>query len=72
MEYIANFRHGENGNGGRLELSATNDDEAIAEVREFVRQGYRNETTAGVDLADGNHYQAWNEHGNVKGRRVNA
>ena len=69
MEYIANFRHGETGNGGQLLLSAKNDEEAIEEIRAFVASGYRNETFAGVDLSNGDHYTARNEHGQVKGRR---
>lgn len=70
MGYTANFRHGDNGAWGTLALDATDDESAIEEVKEFVRQGYRNETTAGVDLQDGRHYQAWNQHGEAKGRRT--
>lgn len=70
MEYIATYSHGENGQGGRLSLNARTDDEACAEVREFVAQGYRDETAASVELADGNLYQAWNAHGVVKARHL--
>lgn len=69
-KYFATFNHGENGRGGSLELHATNDEQAKAEVRQFVGQGYRNETRAGVDLSNGTHYQAWNEHGEVKSRTL--
>lgn len=68
MEYTATYIHGENSAGGKITLDATTDDEAIAEIRDFVSQGYRNETTATVELTQG-YYQAWNEHGCVVGRR---
>lgn len=71
-QYTAIYSHGENSVGGQMTLDATTDDAAIKEVMDFVRQGYRNETTAGIDLADGSHYQAWNEHGQAKGRRLDA
>jgi len=68
--YVATICHGENSTCGLLPLDARTDAQAIAELRDFVGQGYRNETSASVDLADGRHYHAQNKHGRVVGHYV--
>lgn len=55
---------------GTLTLSATNDADAINETRKFVADGYRNETWAAVDLADGRAYTVSNVHGEAVGKYI--
>lgn len=53
---------------GSLTLKATTDAQAIDETRKFVSDGYRNETWAAIDLADGRAYTVRN----VRGKAVGA
>jgi hypothetical protein len=53
---------------GTLTLAATNDADAIRDIRKFVADGYRNETWAAIDLADGRAYTVRNVHGKAVGR----
>jgi hypothetical protein len=52
---------------GTLTLKATTDTEAIKEIREFVAEGYRNETWAAIELADGRFYNVRNVRGEAAG-----
>lgn len=55
---------------GTLTLAATNDDDAIRELCAFVADGYRNETWAALDLANGGGYTARNVRGNAVGQYI--
>ncbi|MGL4639737.1 MAG: hypothetical protein ACRCVX_08465 [Shewanella sp.] len=66
--YEANYVESQNGIGVTLTLGAENDKQAIAEVRQIVASGYRNETTCAVDLSDGTFYTCVNKHGKARGR----
>jgi len=50
-----------------MDLDALSDAQAVQEVREFVRTGYRNGTWANVELSDGRLYGCRNEHGEAVG-----
>lgn len=64
--YVMSYSHSPTGEwGGSLPLNATDDDAAKVEVRAFVAQGYRNGTSASVDLQAGGTYMCWDEHGVV-------
>ena len=65
--YTARYGHEPNATPGDLRLDAKNDDEAIAEVRAFVADGYRNLSWASVPLQDGRQASYRNEHGAAVG-----
>lgn len=64
--YVARYVENHSSRAIDLVLDATDDTAAIAEVREIVRAGYRNEASAAVDLSNGRVYTAVNRHGNVR------
>lgn len=69
MSYQANYGHTMSDcTPGTLTLAATDDNAAIKEIREFVSEGYRNETWATIELADGSSYTARNIRGNAVGQ----
>lgn len=53
---------------GTLTLAATTDDEAVAETRKLVQDGYRDETWATIDLSDGRAYNVRNIRGEAVGK----
>lgn len=53
---------------GTLTLDATNDADAVDEVRKFVKDGYRGETWATLVLTDGRAYSMRNVRGDAVGR----
>jgi len=55
---------------GTLTLAATNDADAIKETQKFVAEGFRNESWAALDLADGRAYTVRNVRGNAVGQYV--
>ena len=55
---------------GTLTLAATTEQGAISETQRFVQDGYRNETWAALDLADGRAYSVCNIRGNAVGQCV--
>jgi len=65
--YLASFAHTDDGPVGHIRLNAASDAQAVEEVREFVRHGYRNGTWASVELSDGRIYGCRNEHGDALG-----
>lgn len=67
--YTARFAHSDADLPGEINLSATTEAEAIAEINEFVASGYRNGTWANVDFTGGRSYCAQNVHGKAVGAR---
>jgi hypothetical protein len=65
--YSARYGHNDSDVPGSLEFSATNDSQAVQELRQFVEDGFRNGTWAQVALSDGRSYGARNEHGQAIG-----
>lgn len=72
MGYTAKYGHSNNDAQGRLNLDATDDASAMAEVDGFVAAGYRNGTWATIELSDGSAYTARNEHGRAVSWRLPA
>lgn len=70
MHYTARYTQSSNSNTVDMELDATNDIEAVAELRKIVEAGYRNETHANVTLSDGRIYGAANKSGEAHGQYV--
>lgn len=70
MNYVARYTQGSNSNTIDMELDATTDAEAVAELRKIVEAGYRNETHANVELSDGRIYGAANKSGEAHGRYI--
>lgn len=70
MAYLARYTSLTNSNTSDLTLDATTDAAAVAEVRQMVEAGYRNETACLVALQDGRTYGASNKHGNAVGGYV--
>ena len=67
MAYTARYAHSNTDTPADMTLDAKNDREAVAKVRQFVADGYRNGTWANVELADGRSYRASNKHGKAVG-----
>ncbi|HOW47355.1 MAG TPA: hypothetical protein PLB26_06845 [Rubrivivax sp.] len=67
MTYIAVYAHADTDMPGSLELDATTDAEAIAEIKQLVESGYRNGTWATVELSDGRTASYCNRHGEAVG-----
>lgn len=67
--YTASITHFD-GTPGLLSLDATSDESAVAEVRQIVRDGYRNGTQVRTTLSDGRSYVCGNEHGEPVGNYV--
>ena len=67
MTYTARYTQGNNSSTVDMELDATNDTQAVAELRKIVESGYRNETHANVTLSDGRIYGATNKSGVAQG-----
>jgi hypothetical protein len=65
--YTIRYCHDDNCTPGTLEIEAASDAAAVEALRKFVRDGFRNQTWAMVDLGDGQIYGAHNSHGEVKG-----
>ena len=63
--YTAIFAHSDGDTPGRMELDATTDDAAKAEVKAFVASGVRNGTWCNVELSDGRTFGARNKHGDA-------
>lgn len=68
--YIARYTQTSTSNTVELTLDATNDAEAVREVRRLVSDGYRDEASCQVDLTDGRTYGASNRHGTAEGGYV--
>lgn len=66
-KYQAAYAHSNNDSAAQMDLDASSDAQAVEEVREFVRAGYRNATWANVELSDGRIYGCRNEHGDAVG-----
>ena len=66
-KYQAAYAHSNESSVGHLDIDASSDAQAVQEVREFVRAGYRNGTWANVELSDGRLYGCRNEHGEAVG-----
>lgn len=64
--YTAAYGHEENCTPGRITITASNRDEAIAQARKFVEDGFRNLTWISLDLGDCG-YAARNVHGRAVG-----
>lgn len=69
--YTAKISHFE-GSPGILELDATTDEQAKAEINKIVSDGYRNGTTVSTTLANGDAYIATNKHGEVVSQTVDS
>jgi hypothetical protein len=67
MQYKARYTAENNANTTTMTLDATSDAQAVAEVREIVEAGRRNECECVVDLSDGRTYGAVNRHGHARG-----
>jgi hypothetical protein len=67
-KYQATCAHSANDVPGTLNLSATNDAEAIAEVLRLVKDGHRDRTWATVELSTGKIYRCANKGGNAVAR----
>lgn len=67
MKYQAKFAHSPDDTTGTMSLDATTDQEAIIEVSDFVRDGFRNASWARVDLSGGRSYLVENQHGEAVG-----
>lgn len=63
ITYIARYAHSDEDTVGNLELNASTDAEAIAELKDFVTSGYRNGTWANVELSTGEAFGCRNRHG---------
>lgn len=70
MTYTARYTEGSTTNTINLRLDAQSDEEAVAEIRKIVEAGFRNETSASVELSDGRIYGATNKHGTASGGYV--
>lgn len=68
--YTAKYGHSDESIPGTIKLSAISDSEAVAEIREFVQNGYLNGTWANIQLSDGRIYCCKNEHGKAVGSYV--
>ena len=66
-KYQAAYAHSNNDSAAQMDLDASSDAQAVEEVREFVRTGYRNGTWCNVELSDGRTYGCHNEHGEAVG-----
>lgn len=66
-KYQAAYAHSNNDSAAQMDLDASSDTQAVSEVRDFVRSGYRNGTWANVELSDGRLYGCRNEHGESVG-----
>lgn len=56
---------------GHLTMDATADSDAVSDLLDFVKGGYRNETWASVELSDGRSYVARNVRGGAVGQYNN-
>lgn len=68
MTYTVRYTQSNTSDTTNMHLDATNDAQAVAELRKIVEAGYRNETHASVELSDGRIYGAVNKSGTAKGR----
>ena len=67
--YSATITHF-NGTTGRLDLDATTDAEAIAEISKIAVDGYRSGTSLQTTLANGNSYGVRNASGRAVGKEI--
>lgn len=64
--YPAKFGHQALCRPGETTITASSVEDAIAQAKRFVANGYRNDTWINVDLGD-SHYSARNVHGQAVG-----
>ena len=70
MQYVARYTQGSTTSTTDMHLDATNDKQAVEELRKIVEAGYRNETHASVELSDGRIYGATNKSGTARGKYI--
>ncbi len=66
--YTALHADSDNDLPGDLDLQATTDAEAVAEVNKLVAEGFRNSAWASIELSDGRGYIASNQDGKAVGQ----
>lgn len=68
--YTVSYGHSETDSPSRMTFECATDADVIRRIKDFVAEGYRNETWATVRLADDKKYQVNNRHGDALGYYV--